>query len=397
VLQSCIAYILRCIHLSAETPAGRLVLVHLPENVRQALQKLTHTLSKQEATSGVGLFGSWSRGDASPQSDVDLLIIEKQSLMHECVERIVVNDLFIDLDYLPRKWVSLSLPPEIDQKLFETLVLYDRDWALTNAKDWIHRTYRNPERMNIRCEMHLVDADIYISRASSALTRGDYPSACVFAGLGLESAFKVIVEAGLLPFSTSRFIHVLEEAAEKLDCPRFLDIFLDVSALTSVSHDDAERCLRLCNTTWDYGMSFLQEQEPSLSSLHQQVKDKLNYFGNMAFLKGVKARAKGIINSGNYKESCYYVRRNLLDFLENCAWAAAYLEGIRLDSSMLFSYLETSKEFSPKLFEAAATAFGLQSLTPKKAEVTVKLARETVFEVHRAKMELLQNCVEKVS
>ena len=149
-----------------------MVLVHLSENIRSALQRLVHNLSKQEATSGVGLFGSWSRGDASPQSDVDLLVVEKPGSIYERVERIVLNDLFIDLDYLPRKWVSLSLPPEIDQKLFETLVLYDRDWSLTNAKDWMHRTFHNPERMNIRCEMHLVDADIYTSRASSALARG---------------------------------------------------------------------------------------------------------------------------------------------------------------------------------------------------------------------------------
>jgi hypothetical protein len=117
----------------------------------------------------------------------------------------------------------------------------------------------------------------------------------------------------------------------------------------------------------------------------------------MAFLKGMNARAQGIIDSGNYKESCHYVRRNLIDFLENCAWVAACLEGTRLDSSMLFSYLKTSKEFSPKLLEATVSAFELQDLMPKKAEATVKLARETVYEVHRTKTELLQNCVENVS
>jgi hypothetical protein len=34
---------------------------------------------------------------------------------------------------------------------------------------------------------------------------------------------------------------------------------------------------------------------------------------------------------------------------------------------------------------------------PKKAEAAVKLARETVFEVHKTKIELLHNSVEKVS
>ena len=372
-------------------------MVHLSENVRSVLQKLIHNLSKQETTTGVGLIGSWSRGDASQQSDIDLLVVEKPGSMYERVERIVLNDLFIDLDYLPRKWVSLSLPPEIDQKLFETLVLYDRDWSLTNAKDWMHRTFHNPERMNIRCEMHLVDADIYTSRASSALARGDYYSACLFAGLGLEFSLKVVVEAGLLPFSTSRFVQVLEKTTKKLDCSRFCDTFLGVSSLTSVSKDDAEQCLRLCNTIWDYGMAFLQEQEKMLSSLHHMAKSKLSYYGNQAFLNGMNARARGILDSGDYMESCHYIRRNLIDFLENITWATAFLEDIRLDSSMLFSYLKASKEFSPKLFEAAICAFDLQGLTTEKAEATVKLARETVFEVHRTKTELLQNCIENVS
>jgi predicted nucleotidyltransferase/HEPN domain-containing protein len=374
-----------------------LVLVHLSENIRSALQKLVHNLSKQEATSGVGLFGSWSRGDASPQSDVDVLIVEKQGPMHERLERIMLNDLFIDLNYLPRRWVSLSLPPEIDQKLFEALILYDRDWSLTSAKDWMHRTYHNSERLNIRCEMHLVDADIYISRASSALARGDYHSACVFTGLGLEFALKVVVEAALLPFSTSFFIPALEKAAKKLKCQHLFDVFLEVSDLTSVSKEEAEQCLRLYDTVWDYGESLLQEQKTMLTSLHNSVKDKLNYYGNVAFLNGMNTRSQGIIDSGDYKESCHYVRRNLLDFLENYAWAAACLDGVRLDSSMLFSYLKTSKEFSPKLFEAVVAAFGLQDLTHRKAEATVKLARETVFEVHRTKMDLLKNCFEKVS
>ena len=343
------------------------------------------------------MFGSWSRGDASPQSDVDVLIVEKQGPMHERVERIVLNDLFVDLNYLPRKWVSLLLPPEIDQKLFEVLILYDRDWSLTNAKDWMHRTFHNSERLNIRCEMHLVDADIYISRASSALARGDYLSACVFAGVGLEFASKIVVEAVLLPFSTSRFIHVLEQSTKKLEREHFLDVFLEVSDLASVSKEEAEQCLRLYSTVWNYGESFLQEQKTMLSSLHNDVKDRLNYYGNIAFLNGMNTRSRGIIDSGDYKESCHYVRRNLLDFLENYTWAAACLDGIRPDSSMLFSYLKESKEFSPKLFEAVVAAFGLQNLTHRKAEATVKLARETVFEMHRTKMDLLRNCVEKIS
>ena len=61
---------------------------------------------------GVGLFGSQSRSDAVAESDVDVLVVEKQGSLHERVERVEIDGLFIDLNYVPQKWVSLLLPPE---------------------------------------------------------------------------------------------------------------------------------------------------------------------------------------------------------------------------------------------------------------------------------------------
>jgi predicted nucleotidyltransferase len=48
----------------------------LPEKIRRNLEKVVKEMMIEENVYGVGLFGSWSRGDASASSDVDLLILD---------------------------------------------------------------------------------------------------------------------------------------------------------------------------------------------------------------------------------------------------------------------------------------------------------------------------------
>jgi len=368
-------------------------LVRLSEKMRSALERLVRDLSKSEMISSVGLFGSWSRGDAVAESDIDLLIVEKQGRSHERVERIELDDLLIDLDYVPRRWVTFSLPPEIDQKVFEVLVLYDRDWSLTNAKDWMWRSYRKPERVNIRFEMYLVDADIYLSRASSALARDDFQSTVVFASVALESILRILVEAGLLPFSISRFIYALDESTNKLGCHQFLDAFVDVSHLASVGRRDADCNVNFFKTVWDYVASHLQEQASMLESMHFKVKSELNYYMNPLFLRGILARSQSMVDSGEYQEACHCVRRVLINILENYAWFASTLERNRLDYSRLFKSLKTFKEAPSRLYENAVAAFDVQDVTRKEAEEAVKLAKETILEVRKTRTVLLGNVV----
>jgi len=340
--------------------------------------------------SGVGLFGSWSRGDAVAESDIDLLVVERQSQLHERVERVEIDNLLFDLDYIPRRWISHSLPPEIDQKLFEVLVLYDRDWSLTSAKDWMCRSYRNLERADIRSETYVVDSDIYLSRASSALARDDLQSAVVFASVALESVLKIVVEAGLQPISLSRFVHTLDESTKKLGCHQYFEAFVDVSQLASVSRLDVESGLSLFKAVWDEVAYFLQEQGSMLDSLHFRVRSQLNYYGNPSFLRGMLSRSQSMTNSGEYDEACHYVRRVLIDILENYAWFASAVEGTRLDYTRLFKSLKMLKEMPSRVYEGIVAAFGVQNLTRKEAEETVKLAKEAILSVRNTRNELLQ-------
>ncbi len=262
---------------------------------------------------------------------------------------------------------------------------------MTNAKDWIRRSYRNPERVNIRSEMYLVDADVYLSRGSSALARGDFQSATVFSSLALECVLKIVVEAGSLPFSQSRFVHVLEESTEKLGCQRFFDAFLDVSRLRSASQKDAEQTLTYFQIVWDYVASLLQEQASMLDLIPYKVKNSLNYCGNPAFLKGMTARAQGMIDAGEIQQTCHYVRRTLVDILENYAYFAASLEGFRLNYALLFKSLKTLKDVPAKLYGNVVAAFDLQDVGSKEAVTTVEKAKKTILDVRRSRSKLIHS------
>lgn len=197
-------------------------LVRLPERIRNVLEKVVRSLGKRETVSGVGLFGSWSRGDAVMSSDVDLLIVDKRNFNYEFVERIESDGVLIDLNHIPKKWIKGVTPPDIDQKLYEMIVLYDRDWSLTNTKNWMSKAYLTPERVDIRTETYVVESDMYLSRANSAYARGDFQSARVFASMGVESILKILIEVNHLPISNSRFIQALKESAKRVAMPEFL-------------------------------------------------------------------------------------------------------------------------------------------------------------------------------
>ncbi|MFB0504680.1 MAG: nucleotidyltransferase domain-containing protein, partial [Candidatus Bathyarchaeia archaeon] len=73
----------------------------LPDAMQSTLDSLVEDLKSQEAITGVALFGSWSRGDAVESSDVDLLIVDKRDFEYEYTERIELDNLLIDLNYVP--------------------------------------------------------------------------------------------------------------------------------------------------------------------------------------------------------------------------------------------------------------------------------------------------------
>ncbi|MEM3698038.1 MAG: nucleotidyltransferase domain-containing protein [Candidatus Bathyarchaeia archaeon] len=366
-------------------------MIKLPEKIRRTLERIVAEFRVRENIYGIGLFGSWSRGDAAPSSDVDLFILDKGNIPQEYVERIEINGLLIDLDHIPKKWIHGPIPPEIDQKLYEMQILYDRDWSLTNTKLLMAKSYASPERIEIRTEAHIVDADIYLSRATSAFSREDFRSAHLFAGLALENILKVLVEITLQPLSNNRFLENLEASATKLGMQNLFNEFMEETKLKTANNERVKEKLRLFKNIWDEMQATTKQNMQTLDSIHFQVKTKLNYYLNPAFLQGTIIRTHSLIENGKFPEATHYLSDTLLNALENYVWLKSTIEKIKIDYTTLMRSLEKLEEKNPKNYERIINFLNLNNIDKNASDQTINKTREVILKIRRNRKVLIKN------
>ena len=367
-------------------------MIKLPEKIRRTLEKIVKEMRIKENVYGVGLFASWSRGDATKSSDVDLLVLDKGDF-HEFVERIEINGLLIDLDHIPKAWIHGQIPPELDQKINEMQILYDRDWSLTNTKLLMAKSYGSPERVDIRTEGHIVESDIYLSRATSAFSREDFQSAQLFATMALENVLRVLMEVTLEPFSNSRFIEKLEESTAKLGMQNLFTEYLEISGLSGVDSVSVEGKLKLFKVIWDE-INFTAKQNSRVcESSHFRVKTKLKYYLNPAFLQGMIMRAKSLINSGKAVETAHYLNNVFVDMVENYAWLKSSIGKVKLDYTTLMRSLESLEEKNPRNYKHIIEFLNLSDVDKLRAAETIEKTRKIMLKVRRERKVLIKKYI----
>ena len=366
-------------------------LAGLPEKIRRTLEKLVAEMRIKENVYGIGLFGSWSRGEATTSSDIDLMILDNADFNTEYVERIELNGLFIDLDRVPKRWMNGPIPPEIDQKLYEMQILYDRDWSLHNMKLLMAKSYASPERVDIRTEAHVVNSDVYLSRATSAFSREDFRSTHLSAALALESILKVLVEIALEPFSNSRFVEKLEISATKLEMSDLFNEYLEITKLNRADDSTVKEKVRLFRMIWDEMKATVMHNPKEIESSHFRVKTKLNYYLNQAFLQGMIMRTNSLIESGRVAEASHYLSSTFRDIVENYAWLKSSIEKIRIDHTTLMRSLEGLEEKSPKNYSCIVKFLDLGDTTKLNASGIIGKVREIVLKIRRERKILIKN------
>jgi predicted nucleotidyltransferase len=366
-------------------------MIKLPEKIRRTLEKIVSELRVKENIYGIGLFGSWSRGDATSSSDVDLLLFDKSNFPEEFVERIEINGLFIDLDHIPRKLIQGPIASEIDQKLYEMQILYDRDWSLTNTKLLMAKAYVSPERVDIRTETHVVNADIYLSRATSALSREDFCSAHLFAGLALENILKVLVEIALKPFSNSGFLENLEASMAKFGMQSLFNEFLELTRLNTANNENVKERLRLFKNIWDEIEATVKQNMPTLISTHFRVKTKLNYYLNPVFLQGMIMRTNSLIEVRKLSEASHYLNATMLDILESYVWLKSLIEKIKIDYTTLMRSLENLEEKNPKNYNYIIKFLNLDNIDRSSAEDSISKTRKIILKIRRDRKVLIKS------
>lgn len=356
----------------------------LPEKIRRPLDKIVKNLQPRENISSISLFGSWSRGDADPSSsDVDLLIVDDQPFDYEYMERIEQNGTLIDLDHIPLKWITETAPPEIDQKIHESYILYDREWKLANVKEHMMNSYYTPDRYKIRTETYLLDADIYLSRATSAHARGDQESAQLFATISAQEILKTVIEAAKLPLISSRFLETLKKATEQLDESTSFSNYLTIAELENPDSLHVDERLSHFKQVWDEVSVFTKAKVSLLNSIHFNVKTKLNYYTTPAFLQGIILRSQALLNEAVPQEAANYLRNTLTDLIENYAWMKATEQNTRLDYTTLLRFLKGLKQNPSTIHKNAAAALGIENTAEKKAKQTITTAKQVITKVRQ--------------
>lgn len=341
---------------------------------------------------GIGLFGSWTRGDAVTSSDVDLFILDKAGFDHEYVERVGVCGLFIDLNHVPKRWLHEAIPPEIDHKLRELHILYDRDWSLTNTKLLMDRAYTSPDRVNIRTDAHIVESDIYLSRATSAFSRQDFKSAHLFAVLATERVLKILAETAFEPLPNSHFLDKLEVSATKLHLHNMFKEYLEIAGLNKVTASTAVNKLKAFKVIWEELAFTAKQPSQRLDNAHFTVRTKLRYYLDLAFLQGVLMRAGTLAESGRSAETSHYLDSILVDILENYLYLKSSTGNAKMDCTTLIRSLEG---FDQKSSLSVTDFLGLGDVNKSEASETIGKSREMVLTVRRDRKALIKNSLLK--
>ncbi|MEM1563566.1 MAG: nucleotidyltransferase domain-containing protein [Candidatus Bathyarchaeia archaeon] len=373
-------------------------MMKLPEKPRKTLEKIIKEMTANEAVSGIGLFGSWSRGDAAPSSDIDLLILSNNPLEDEYVERVSVGDLFLDMNFVPKHLIQGPIHPKLDQKLYEIQILYDRDWTLTNTKLSMAKFYSSQERVDMRTKIHIIESDIYLSRATSAYAKGDYVSARLFALVAMENILRVLLEIALEPFSNSRFLEKVEIAAEKLSMAEIFNDYLITAQLNNVDVAAVEEKLKLFKTVWDE-MNFIIKRKPQvLRSVHFKIKTSINYYFNDAFMQGTILRVNSMINSGKFAETMHYLSSTSLNIIENYAWLKAIIEKQKIDYTSLTRSIEKLEKGNiehSKNIGKLLSLTGTANVSRAEAEETIKKARKDILKIRRERKHLIKTYISR--
>lgn len=361
----------------------------VPERFRGVLEPFIGDLKAREIISGIGLFGSWSRGDASPSSDLDLLIIEGRDFDYEYLERIELNDCLIDLNYVPKSWIVYRVPPELDQKLYELQVIFDRDGSLTKAKNLMSKVYWRPERVEIRTEAYLIEADTYLSRARTAFNRGDYKSVKVNSIRSFWALMKILTEISRRPVLYSHFIRNLEQSSKSLDMQGLYEDYTDLVGFAGVNRAGLKLMLESLSSAWMGVIRFASANLQTLKSIHPKIATKISYYAHESFLKGLIARVNALIDENDFLEAAHYIFHVMVDMLENYAFLVSTAEGLRFDYAILLRYLSESKKSPIEVYQGAISVLGVREFSSHDADEALKTVTETAVNIRQRRKDLI--------
>lgn len=361
------------------------------ESVLSTVRDFIEDLVEADAVSSAGLFGGWARYEAPGSSALDILAVDGSSdfEFHELVEH---EGLLLDVDWIPWDWVGEVVVPEVDQRLHEVIVVHDPSGALRKARDFVEGNYRAPGRVEIRTEGCLTDAELYLSRSTSAMTRRDVETASIFAEVSLEPVSHALMDVAGVPFSRSDPIWNLRRACERLGMLEFYRDYVDVLRLSDLDDADAVAGLELFEGVYERVLDYVGKSSDVVGGLHERLRKEIAYLTNPEMLSLTAGRAGEMIEVHNFVGASVYLRRRLLPLLEVYAWVVSARQGEKFDYTTLFRTM-SDDEGSAEVYDASLGFYGLEGLDEGAAWERMDGARSVVGWVRAARRGLIEEFV----
>ncbi|MDP6048926.1 MAG: nucleotidyltransferase domain-containing protein [Candidatus Bathyarchaeota archaeon] len=359
----------------------------LPRLIQGSFYGLVEDLKMDPAVRALGLFGSWVRGEGNISSDFDILVVDGSGLDYEYGKVEVRGGWLVDLQHIPLGWLREPVSPQLDYRFHEMVVLYDPVEVLGEAREFVERVFMSPRRVEARTDGLLATSEMYLSRASSALSRGDSETTFAYVGAGLTSAAVVLIDIAGVPVTRSQFVWSLRRACVRLDMEDVYRSYLILSRVSKVSRQEAEEIIKGFKTAWDGVRGFILDHGCVMDGLHGKVKRDVEYLINLPTLGGILTRVRGMIAMENNMEAVIYLRGWMLPLLEGFAWAILAVDGEKYDYTSLLRVVGGGDEV---VREGALDVLGLSGVTERSAAEMLVGARELVGDLRLDRRRLVE-------
>jgi hypothetical protein len=358
-----------------------------PGVIRGTLSEQIDILKKNPSVAAIGFFGSWVRGETTPASDFDFLIVDNKGIDYEYSEAIVQGELVLDLHRVPFEWVHEPLSPVMDHRLNETIIIHDPKRILRGAKRFLLRSYMSPRRIETRTDGILATSEMHLSRASAAYDRGDPETASAYVGAGLVSASVVLLDIAGLPISRKSFVWDLRRACVKMEMEDVYREFLSLSGISNFGSKDVAESLDGLVTVWDEVSSYVNQKREILRGLHGKIRRDLEYYSSSPILEGVTARTQEMLELNNFPEAIIFLQGWMLPLLENYAWVISAVAGEKYDYTSLFRVVGES------LRDEASRVLGLYTVTERSVGDSLEAVRNYVRNIRLDRRRLIDSYV----
>lgn len=330
------------------------------------LKDIVEELVGERNIEAVALFGSYARGDFTPESDIDLLVVERDNNISR-TERIVKNDVYIDLEYLSRT-LLIREDVHLDQKLYEAMLIYDLNGLLTKAIASARNNYRLGIRRETETEYYVTEHILYMSKAKTAHQNQDTNGAVFYMLRSIEEIFKLIPIITFKPLSKAKFMYNIKIATDYMNASHLHQFFKKQFNPHEVSQEEALNKAAKLEDLWRNLTDAIVQLDLSQAKPEQQYKAK--YLFDPNFREGCLHRIRGQITRRRITDAVYYIKSMAMQIIEE------YYQSKRIAGQSDYSYtvIKDLAGISPSLMDQAISLLDLNEISISISRV-VEIAR----------------------